>query len=302
MKPINEFNFKLEGESHSINAQLLSEIIIDLNTIITEIKNKLNVGNELELKVETFQKGSFDILFALGLDPTLSQTIYSYLNKENIELAGTIISSLSDIFSIRQFLGGEKPKNVKPINNNEYRIENNKGDVKIINNNLRDLAINNPIINLTVNNTFNNLSEHSEVDGITLKTSEEAIKIVKKEFPKMIGNLIPDTIKEEDIQKERTKSLENISLSIFKIVFDSKYKWQFFDSNGTKISAHIKDQTFFEKIKTGNLQFSNGDLMIVDMEILQIYNEVAKTYENKSYVITKVLDIKKVAKQGTFDL
>ncbi|WP_282628996.1 hypothetical protein [Empedobacter sedimenti] len=302
MKSIQEFNFKLEGESHSVNAKLLSEIIIDLNIIITEIVNKLNIGNELELKVETFQKGSFDILFGLGLDPALSQTIYSYLNKENIELAGAIISSLSDIFSIKQFLGGDKPKKIEPINDNEYNVENNSGEVKIINNNLRDLAIYNPIINITVNNTFNNLNEHSEVEGIAFKTSEDAIKIARNEFPKMMRNLIPESEDVEEVQKERTKISKNISLSIFKIVFDSKYKWQFFDTNGMKISANIKDQAFFEKIKNGSLQFSNGDLMIVNMNVLQVYNEIGKTYENRSYIITKVIDIKKIPKQGIFDL
>ncbi|MDY3521944.1 hypothetical protein PG614_09915 [Riemerella anatipestifer] len=61
---------------------------------------------------------------------------------------------------------------------------------------------------------------------------------------------------------------------------------------GHKISAKIKDRNFFERMKRNEVYFGFGDVMIVDMEIVQEFNEIAKAYENKSYTITNIREIK----------
>lgn len=41
----------------------------------------------------------------------------------------------------------------------------------------------------------------------------------------------------------------------------------------------------------------NGDILIADLEIDQVFNEIANTYENKKYIIKLVRDIKQHPKQ-----
>ena len=84
----------------------------------------------IELKVKTFDEGSFDIFFTLLGDPTVQSTIFTVLNKDNLEIASNIISTLSDLFSIKQFLKGEKPKTVENTGDNQTKIENSSGEIK----------------------------------------------------------------------------------------------------------------------------------------------------------------------------
>jgi len=70
-----------------------------------------------------------------------------------------------------------------------------------------------------------------------------------------------------------------------------------FHYDGKKISARIEDENFYKKLLNRQIQFMNGDILIVDQEIDQVFNEIANTYENKKYIIKLVRDIKQHPKQ-----
>jgi hypothetical protein len=289
----NEFHIVLEGKSHEVDAQTLSETIENMNTLIHELNQELRPEYPIQLKVKSFDEGSFDIFFTLLANPNVTSTIFSILNKDNIEITSNIISTLSDLFSIKQFLKGEKPKSVENTGDNQTKIENSKGDVKIVNSKSGDLILNNPTINITINNTFNTLKNKPEIEGLSFMTNKENknVKISNSEFQQMALGL--EEIKEliQTNEPNRIITKKGMPLSIFKIVFDDKYKWQFVNNDGQKISATIKDKEFFEKVKTRQLYFTNGDIIVADVEILQSYNEIARAYENKSYTIIDINDI-----------
>jgi hypothetical protein len=277
---------------------------VNFNTLILELNQELKPEYPIELKVKTFDEGSFDIFFALLADPNISSTLFNVLNKDNLEIASNIISTLSDVFSIKQFLKGEKPKSIENTGDNQTKIENSKGDVKIINSKSGDIIFNNPTINITINNTFNTLKNETEISGLSLITNNEKqnVNILKEEFKEMALGLKNLTEETAEVEPNKTILKNGMALSIFKIVFDDKYKWQFVNNEGQKISATIKDKGLFERVKKRELYFTNGDVIVADVEINQEYNEIAKAYENKSYSIIDITDIKQQPNQSKLEI
>ncbi|HRB71843.1 MAG TPA: hypothetical protein PK776_08335 [Flavobacterium sp.] len=301
----NEFELIFQGEKHEVTARTLAETISNFDILVNEINKELISEYPVKLKVKTFEEGSFEILFALFADPTINTTVFSILKKDNIELAGTIISTISDLFSIKQFLGGEKPSEIEKTMDNQTIVKNNKGDVKVINSKSGDIIFNNPVVNVTINNTFNSIGNEQDVTGVKFVSdlNEKQIEIPKNILKELAEQRLDTTDEIEQISEEkRVVRKQNEPLSIIKIVFEEKNKWQFLTKLGHKISALIKDNSFFERIKKNDVYFGFGDVMYVDIEVTQEYNQIAKAYENKSYVITAIREIKHNGKQSRLDL
>jgi len=57
---------------------------------------------------------------------------------------------------------------------------------------------------------------------------------------------------------------------------------------GIHISAWIADKDFWQSVDNGE-PFAKGDILFAELEIEQEFNKSFNTYENKSYVVTKVI-------------
>ena len=292
----NEFQLVLQGNKHDIDAKVLSETINNIDNLIAELNNEIKPEYPISLRVQTFQEGSFEILFALFADPNITNTLFHILSKDNLTIAGNIISTVADLISIKQFLGGDKPKKIEKVGDNQTKIENNKGQIKVINSKTGDIIFNNPTINVTINNTFQTLENENYIQGIKFQSlgNQKEIEIPKDEFENVIKSNPKLLDRDTSVVVEPTRTIvkENVALSIFKIVFDQNYKWVFVDAEGQKISATIKDKDFFERVKKNELYFSNGDIIIAKLEIYQEYNEIAKTYESRGHTVIEIKDVK----------
>ncbi|MGB9825831.1 MAG: hypothetical protein ACPLRU_04075, partial [Desulfofundulus sp.] len=65
-------------------------------------------------------------------------------------------------------------------------------------------------------------------------------------------------------------------------------KWDFV-YEGNKISAYIADEGFWNKVNARHLSFSSGDILIVDLEIIKIFDSEINTYVNKNYRVVKFI-------------
>ncbi|MDY3522020.1 hypothetical protein PG614_10275 [Riemerella anatipestifer] len=216
----NEFEIVFQGEKHEIDATILANTIKNFDILVNEINKELNPEFPLQLKVKTFEEGSFEILFALFAEPAVRDTVFSVLQKDNIEFAGTVISSIADLLSIKKFLGGEKPKNVEKTGDNITKIENNSGEIKLVNSKSGDLIFNNPVVNVTINNTFNSIDTDKDVTGLKFVAdlNKKQIEFPKKLFKELSENRLD--LQEEVNQIDDEKRLvtkQNEPLSIFKI-------------------------------------------------------------------------------------
>ena len=54
--------------------------------------------------------------------------------------------------------------------------------------------------------------------------------------------------------------VEKTRLNLLKVVFDKRYKWDFYN-NGIKISASIKNNQFLDRVASGE-KFAKGDVLV----------------------------------------
>jgi len=281
LKTDDQFKIKFDGETHDINALTFINTINNVSTIIKEINSELlskeNIDSKVEIRIKAIAPGSFDITLEL-----IQQYAQTLLNPNNIAYGAGIITILGGLFELRKFLKSEKPQKIKKINNKETEITNKNGDVTVIENLTLNIYDNNSNVSQSLNSTFESLSNDSKVTGFNFYDKFEKPIFTSessefKEFSKSYEY-------REDNKKVIT---ELVSLNVNKVCFEKGSKWQFY-YKGNKITAGIKDTTFFEKIDKGE-KFSKGDSLEVELEIHQEFLEDINTFVNKTYEIVKVV-------------
>lgn len=140
----------------------------------------------------------------------------------------------------------------------------------------------------------NQLANDALSKGFEALQSEPAIEDIKLLNPQ--GETIFDAIKDDfpgmasrrTILIGKTKEVldEEAHLNIFKLVFETKYKWEFY-YKGNKISAIIRDDNFYKMIEKGE-KFAKGDILVALLKINQVYESSVNTYVNESYEVIVV--------------
>ena len=279
--PETDFKVKFEGPPQYIDAQTLINSLLNFSSALQEINRELEPERSIEIKIRAVEPGSF------WLDLTiLSKTIPSLFTKENLEVGSKIIGVLVGLFTLRKFLKGEKPKQVAPKKENRVAIENNNGQILIVEGPVYNLYERNKVVEKAVTNTFETLENDSSVTGleITDKKKKSLFEAKREDF-KAIANL---PVSEDVLQENERKIIERADLHTLKIVFEEKYKWEFY-YQGHRITAKIDDLEFFKRINSGE-RFGKGDMLRVELEILQIKDETANVFVNHSYRILKVIE------------
>ncbi len=296
---LNDFNITLEGEINSIDVNILTTTLQNFNILIQEINREVNPEVGVSFQIQTFRSGSFDIFCCLLGDENALSTLFNILKGDNFETAVQIIQTLADILAIKQFLGGKKPKSVDVTGGDSIIITNQDGQVKLTSQKAGDIIFNNSTVNITINKTFRILKDIGHIKGLAIKDNQGNHKF--RADRDQFENLYSATeIIEVNIDSPKTISKYYVSLSVFKIVFKKKYKWDFYHE-GVKISATIEDSDFYEKLLSRQIQFMNGDILVVDLDIVQVFNQVANTFENKKYIVRKIHEIQHQSKQAQFD-
>lgn len=278
--PMADFKVKFDGPPEYIDAQTLINALLNISTALEEINRELEPDTHIEIKIRAVEPGSFWLDLSL-----LSKIIPTLFSKEGFNAGSKIIKALVDLFTLRKFLKGEKPKETTP-QESKIKIENNYGQVLVVEGLVYKLYEKNRTIEKAITNTFETLEADSSVTGLEITDSKKkSLFLAKKEDFKMIASLPP---KEDILRENEKKIIERADLHILRIVFEEKYKWEFYYQNH-KIMAKIDDVDFFNKINYGE-KFGKGDVLNVELEIFQIKDEAAGVFVNHSYRILKVIE------------
>lgn len=280
MKTLNtDFKIKFDGEQHQIDANLLVNNLIHTTSIIQEINRNLESGKKVDVKIKALEKGSF--LIHIDLVETTFETLKTLLTKENFFVAGAIITVFVDLITIKTFLKGKKPKS-KEKSGDRVKIENQKGEVFYIENFAYNIYENNTIINDALSQSFESLENDSSITGYEITDNNEnpLIRVDREEFEYL-------SYKSEEILEGEKIVVLVATLNIVKISFDQKLKWEFY-YKGNKITAKIIDSEFQNRIDKGE-PFAKGDVLEVELEIKQIFDNTVNTFINKSYKIIRII-------------
>ncbi len=275
----NNFKLKFDGQLHQIDANVLISSLIHTTSIIQEINRYLDTGKKIEIKVRALEKGSF--LVHIELLETALDSIKSLFTKENAELAAGIITILVGLIEVKKFLKGRKPKSFEP-QGDKTKIVNENGDVFIIENATINIYEYSPIVKEALAQNFDAINNDPSITGfeITDKTEKPIIRIEREDFSDL-------SLKSEEISNDERIIKEAATLNIVRLSFEESLKWEFY-YKGNKISARIKDPNFYELINKGE-SFAKGDVLEVELQINQKWDESVNTFVNKSYQINKII-------------
>lgn len=263
---------ELQGQTHSIDANTLVNILMHYQTIVIEANKQLSGGSrEVALKVNALKQGSFVI------ELSIIQNIVSQLfSKDNVSYVADLCGAVGGVYALyRKFKG-------KPIKTEEekkdavsVKIDGVTINASIIN------VYNQPPVRQAVSKSMETANEDSSVEGFSVK-NENGTDVATFERAHFADYIYDDFDKEEDIPDERVIE-EDTTLVIVGLNFEPGSRWQFM-YNGFKININVKDDALMQKINEGE-RFGKGDAIKVKLKRVQRYNKDYRTYENKSYKI-----------------
>lgn len=273
-----KYIFKYEGDLEYISLDTLIASQLHFSQALTNIKDAIHPDQQLEIKVKTLPKGSFQIeLFVIVgfIDHILRPEVVAY--------AADLFSMFGGISHIIPFLKGKKP--VKTIESGDnVTLINGDGNSITINNNVFHVYNNNPEISKEISETIRPIIEDAEITGIRVideRTSEDILEIPREDFSLYLP--YPETGSE----KQRTGLRSKVDLVIYKVVFDKgRKKWQFYFDRQI-ISAPIHDDKFLAKLDQGEA-FAKGDVLVCDLQIDDEYDEGLGVFRPKQYRVLRV--------------
>ena len=275
----NDFKIKFDGQQHQVNANVLISSLIHTTSIVQEVNKYLNSGKKIEINVKALEKGSF--LCHIELIETAVDSLKNLLTKENIEVGSAIVGTVVGLIELKKFLKGKKAVEVQQ-QGDKTKIVNKDGNVIIIENATFNIYENSPIVKDALAQNFEVLNNDPAITGfeITDKNEIPLVRVDKIEFDDLAQ-------KSEEVEDDERKLVEAATVNVVRVSFEENLKWDFY-YRGIKISAKIADPSFYELIDKGEA-FAKGDILEVELQINQKFDESVNTFVTKSYQINKIV-------------
>lgn len=279
LKQSATYTFKYESNSESIDINTLLLSQMHFSAVLNGIKNEVSPNANLAIKIKPLAKGSIPFEFVLDLS-----WMHSLFNLADAVLdhADTIVSTLAGLITLREFLKGKKPQQ-NQIEINGESITITIGETKIvIAKEIYDLYMKNKSIDESIKKVFEAVDKDEDITGLKILDSQKkpVIDVPREQF----GNMtMPSEQFDEIIEIE--PSIVKV-LTVFKIVFDTGYKWQFI-MDGRRITATMMDGEFMKRMKDGEA-FRYGDTLEVELQVQKVLDKDLNVYIEKEFKILKV--------------
>lgn len=278
MKSEDYFSFHLDGNS-SIDAVILSKIIMDLAELTKISALEENPDAYLKINVTAFKNGSFQIDFSTICEFTENLISNS---PQFIQLASTVISTVKGYFEIKKLLKGNKPKSIQDKNDGKITITSQDNHSVTVNKSSGAVINNFHIDNLVVN-ISSNISENNKDGGFSFETTTDTTHFSNEDIANMSRPL--PIIEEEQIKN----TIISADLPIKKADLLGKSAWSFIFNNKT-IDAKIDDEDFIDKIHNGEISIHSGDYITAELVIsVQISENHLPDESTTKYSIRKVI-------------
>jgi hypothetical protein len=281
--------FKYDTDEESIELDTLINSQLEFKKVLAEIQKRVAPDTRMSIRLKPLPKGSvpFDTMLTL-----------SWLNNlftiEHAKFAYTIVKQFVEVIKIKNFLKG-KDEAKREIKEGNTTIYNNQGENITVNNITLNFYNSSQVADVALSRAFNVINRDLSVSGIEIQDEKKykLLSVKRNEFK----NLSEQKSKDEILHRISSKSVKTEHLTIFKVVFEPGYKWQFVTKQGRKISANLPDE-FMKSVEEGE-KFSKGDTLIVRMEVTKEIDKSLGVQVEKGFVITEVAKHipKKVLKQ-----
>ena len=257
---------------------MLIDMLGNLTVAMHGINEDLCPDKSLKITIKHLQPGCYDIF--LMVKETFLNPLIQCMDKTDITAAWGVIGGLASLITIRKWLKGEKPQEIRQ-EGTETILINGDGNELRIEKKIYNIYKENRVVDSAIGKSFEAIEEDEKIEGFEIydKDKNNLCEIPREDF-QWISK--PPAVSREGT---RTKT-DEATLTIFKVVFEKGYKWQFY-YKGHKISATVKDEDFFSAIDHGE-RFAKGDKLVAEIEITQVFDKSVQAYINKEFVVTKI--------------
>ena len=285
MQTITEDKFSLEYygaavEKGQLKAKDVGRYILALDEFMT-IVTKEAYGKEASLKIDVtgFRGQSFDIDFALQVVGLTSSTIFCTGSPKDL------ITLATDSIKACIHLAGKQPLNSIPdTENNSVQIENSNGTTQVFH--IQTLNVLSEPKAATSLETFIREPLVNGLSSVRLKSSQFDVETEASAND-------ADFFKPLDFELPLFKNTVKTGLTIESPSFKEGNKWKLYDGQSS-FYAEIRDEAFIESVDNGE-RFGKGDLLIVEMEVIQTKTPQGLKVEK---IITKVIDHQEAPQQS----
>lgn len=244
------FSFTFEGSSE-ISASLLGLSLSNLSYIVHEIGQKNDSYEECELKVSSFQKGSFEILFTTAI--IAAGQISALYSPQDLN---SILNVLKGIFDIKKLLKGDRPRSALPDIKPGYIHVTSPDGSSVLAPAGSNIVITNPEIDRKVSEIAQAVHQHNPSGGFRLANNTQAFSYDSQAIAD-IALQSYDTANSSDSRRSM-----RVSLPIVKVDLLGNSSWSFKYCDRT-ISAKICDQEFLKSVHSGQTAYKAGDMLDV---------------------------------------
>lgn len=293
-KDSQSISLNFGGDSHELDINTLLTSLLNFSAVIQDIQLKIAPDQKVDIKVRAPEKGSF-LIDLLVSSPEAVNYAMSLFSRDNVSLSENLLSIFVNFLNLKDHLQGAPPKSIaQSQDGNDVLIENNNGQV---------IVMNNPVFHLydtkvdqLLSKGFEAIQKDPAVEsfGVNDARGNNKVKVMDSEFSNMAT---PIPLAPKSDKREITK--EKVNVRAYKITFEEGAKWGFVYS-GDKISAKITDPGFIAMIDN-NEAFAKGDILVVDLQVSQVYDKSVGDYLNHGYEVIKIHEHLRPAKQQSMD-
>ena len=262
---------------HELDARTLIGSLGSMENALRAIATDTPPSASLRIKVRTFQSGSFEIpveIVEIMGAGALALTSPDWPGaKESIKV-------LVDLIKVSLAARGKEPIE-KSRSGNTVTIKGSNNVNVTVDQKTLNIYLSGSEAVEALKSTFQAIESDREVKSFTIldKKRKPLIKVTRRSFPYVSRQKI-------ERKAEQQKTSERVTLTVFKVVFDDGYKWEFY-YRGIKISAQLLDGKFLKQVRAG-MRFGRGDALEVDLEIVKVFDDTVQLFGNKAYYIRTV--------------
>ena len=270
-----KFSLYYGKDAHEIDAQTLADSLSSFSTLLAEINKELHTGKNIEFRVKAFRPGSFEVSCEL-----IELLIAGVLSIPQVNSLPDILKTAWELIKLKLDLGGKPPKQVTATDN-ATAIVAESGNVTYVDKRTFNIFQHNVVATDALEKQFASLARDQEVREfkVLMDDSSPLVEVPANKF-----SLLAETL--SDSGQDTKSRIESCSLNILKVVFDKRYKWEFY-KQGVKIAASIHDNDFLARVAGGE-KFAKGDIIVAEVQTHQVFDRALNTFINRSYEILTV--------------
>ncbi len=284
MQSITEDKLSLEYygvavEKGQLRAKDVARYILALDDFMSVVtREAYGKDASFSMDVSGFRGQSFDIDFALQVIGFSSSAMFCTGSPKDL------ITLATDSIKVCIHLAGKQPQKCTPDRNeNTVKIENSNGNTQIFHIQTLNIISDSKAANSL--DTFIREPLNKGLSSVKLKSTQFD---VQTEVPANDA----DFFKPLDFELPLFKNTITTGLTIESPSFKDGNKWKLYDGQSS-FYAEITDEDFIDCVNKGE-RFGKGDLLIVEMEIIQTKTPQGLKVEK---IITKVKDHKEAPQQ-----